>query len=141
MALDAILAAIADDGAARQVARRALEQVAREASESHGEPVTLIEACTDLDYGVGLDSAWAYAEALVQEALERLMRGRTTFVIAHRLSTIRHADRILVFKDGELVEQGTHDDLLSREDGAYHSLHQLQFAGANDGIHGKDEAV
>lgn len=68
------------------------------------------------------------SEQLVQEALERLMHGRTTFVIAHRLSTITNADWIVVLARGELVEQGTHADLLARPDGLYARLHHLQFA-------------
>jgi subfamily B ATP-binding cassette protein MsbA len=63
---------------------------------------------------------------LVQEAIDRLLEGRTVFVIAHRLATIQHADRILVLERGQLVEQGTHTDLLARN-GAYARLHALQF--------------
>ncbi len=66
------------------------------------------------------------AEREVQEALERLMKGRTTFVIAHRLSTIRNADRIVVLVKGEVVEEGSHETLLARK-GEYYKLHQLQF--------------
>jgi ATP-binding cassette subfamily B protein len=66
-------------------------------------------------------------EHLIQQALERLFRGRTTLVIAHRLSTIRQADRILVLSNGRIVEHGTQEDLLSRRD-FYYRLHQLQFA-------------
>jgi subfamily B ATP-binding cassette protein MsbA len=66
------------------------------------------------------------SERLVQEAIDRLLEGRTVFVIAHRLATIQHADRILVLERGQLVEQGTHTDLLVR-DGAYARLHALQF--------------
>ena len=68
----------------------------------------------------------AESERLVQEAIDRLLKGRTVFVIAHRLSTIQHADRILVFDQGQLVEEGTHVALLGAG-GAYARLHALQF--------------
>jgi subfamily B ATP-binding cassette protein MsbA len=67
----------------------------------------------------------AESEALVQDALERLMEGRTTIVIAHRLSTVRAADRLVVVVDGQLVEEGTHDELISRG-GVYASLSERQ---------------
>lgn len=66
------------------------------------------------------------AEAVVQKALENLMRGRTAFVIAHRLSTIRNADRVVVLVKGRMVESGNHEDLLSLK-GEYYKLHQMQF--------------
>jgi subfamily B ATP-binding cassette protein MsbA len=66
------------------------------------------------------------AERLVQEAVDRLLAGRTVFVIAHRLSTVVHADLILVLDRGRIVERGTHAELLA-ERGAYHRLHSLQF--------------
>jgi subfamily B ATP-binding cassette protein MsbA len=66
------------------------------------------------------------SEALVQEALDRLMRGRTTFVIAHRLPTVRNADRILVLSGGQIIEQGSHDELLARG-GLYRRLYEMQF--------------
>ncbi|MBI5303362.1 MAG: ABC transporter ATP-binding protein [Chloroflexi bacterium] len=65
-------------------------------------------------------------ERLIQHALEQLLEGRTSFVIAHRLSTIRHADQVLVIQDGEIVERGTHDELLARG-GVYHGLYMSQF--------------
>jgi subfamily B ATP-binding cassette protein MsbA len=68
----------------------------------------------------------AESERLVQEAIDRLLAGRTVFVIAHRLATIQHADRILVLERGVLVEQGAHAELLARG-GAYARLHTLQF--------------
>ena len=70
-----------------------------------------------------LDSA---SESLVQEALENLMKNRTSFVIAHRLSTIRNADKIIVLDKGHVVESGTHQELIALEDGLYKSLNKLQ---------------
>jgi len=66
------------------------------------------------------------SEIEVQEALENLMKGRTTLVIAHRLSTIRNADRIVVIVSGEIVEEGTHEELLLKK-GEYHKLYNMQF--------------
>ena len=66
------------------------------------------------------------SEQLVQEALDTLMKDRTSLVIAHRLSTIKNADQILVLKDGTLAESGTHDELISKEDGLYKDLKSLQ---------------
>lgn len=71
-----------------------------------------------------LDNA---SEKLVQDALDELMKGRTSLVIAHRLSTVRNADRILVLDHGTVVQSGAHDDLIADADGLYHSLSRLQF--------------
>ena len=68
-------------------------------------------------------------EARIQKAMNNLMKGRTSFVIAHRLSTIKDADRILVMKDGDIVEQGTHEELLEKN-GFYASLYNSQFEEA-----------
>jgi ATP-binding cassette subfamily B protein len=65
-------------------------------------------------------------EILIQEAMDELMKGRTSFIIAHRLSTIRNADLILVMEHGDIVEQGTHEELLARS-GAYASMYNSQF--------------
>ena len=69
------------------------------------------------------------SERQVQEAVDRLLQGRTVFVIAHRLSTIAHADQIIVLDRGEIVERGSHAELLAKR-GAYHRLHALQFGDA-----------
>ena len=68
-------------------------------------------------------------EILVQDAFEELMKGRTSFIVAHRLSTIKNADQILVMKDGNIIERGTHDELLDRG-GFYAKLYESQFAKA-----------
>ena len=65
-------------------------------------------------------------EMLIQEAFDRLMQGRTSFIVAHRLSTIRNADEILVMKDGNIIEQGTHHELMEKG-GFYHTLYNSQF--------------
>lgn len=67
------------------------------------------------------------AEAVVQKAIDNLMQDKTVFVIAHRLSTIQNADKIVVINQGEIVETGTHEQLLSIENGAYKALYEMQF--------------
>ncbi|PIP22803.1 MAG: hypothetical protein COX37_01955 [Candidatus Nealsonbacteria bacterium CG23_combo_of_CG06-09_8_20_14_all_39_17] len=85
------------------------------------EPKILIldEATSSLD---------VRTEKLVQEALDVLVKGRTTFIIAHRLSTIRNADKILVLKNGRIAEQGNHQELMEKQ-GEYYKLYSLQFSG------------
>lgn len=68
------------------------------------------------------------SEAIVQKALENLIKGRTVFVIAHRLSTIKNADKIAVINEGHLVEMGSHDELIKIENGQYKFLYEMQFA-------------
>ncbi|MBT3385898.1 MAG: ATP-binding cassette domain-containing protein [Prolixibacteraceae bacterium] len=68
------------------------------------------------------------SEQLVQNALEKLMKNRTSIVIAHRLSTIRNADKIVVLENGEIVETGTHEELMKISSGAYRSLNEMQFS-------------
>ena len=81
------------------------------------EILILDEATSSLD---------SESERLVQDALDRLMENRTSIIIAHRLSTIRNADKILVLSEGEIKEEGTHEELLAMEDGIYHHLTELQ---------------
>ncbi len=69
------------------------------------------------------------SEAIVQKALDNLMKNKTVFVIAHRLSTIHNANRIAVLNEGELVELGTHEELIQKQDGRYRYLYEMQFAG------------
>ena len=85
-------------------------------------PILILDEATS-----SLDSQ---SEALIQEAMERLMSGRTSLVIAHRLSTVRSMDRILVFEHGRIVEEGTHEALLRRPHGHYRRLFERQSDGA-----------
>jgi ATP-binding cassette subfamily B protein len=64
-------------------------------------------------------------ERFITESLEDLMEGRTTFIVAHRLSTVRKADRILVFKDGGIVEEGSHDELMKIQRGVYKQMYEM----------------
>ncbi|WP_191058523.1 ABC transporter ATP-binding protein [Geminicoccus harenae] len=84
-------------------------------------PILILDEATS-----SLDSE---SEALVQDAMERLMEGRTAIIIAHRLSTVRAVDRILVFEGGRIVEDGSHDELMQRKDGIYRRLFERQAEG------------
>jgi subfamily B ATP-binding cassette protein MsbA len=86
-------------------------------------PILILDEATS-----SLDSE---AERAVQDALETLMRNRTTLVIAHRLSTVRRADKIIVLVRGRILEEGTHEELLAR-DQEYRKLYDLQFMAASD---------
>ena len=97
--------------------QRQLLTIAR-AMASDPEIMILDEATSNVD---------THTEQLIQNAMNRLMRGRTSFVIAHRLSTIRDADMILYMENGDILEQGTHEELLARS-GKYAALYMSQFA-------------
>ena len=109
---------VSDEGDGLSVGERQLLTIAR-AFIADPEMLILDEATSSVD---------TRTEVLVQNAMEHLRKERTSFVIAHRLSTIHDADRILVMVDGDVVEQGTHDELLAKK-GAYHRLYEAQFAG------------
>ena len=72
-------------------------------------------------------------EERIQKAMDNLMEGRTSFIIAHRLSTIRNADLILVMKDGDIIEQGNHEELLA-QNGFYADLYNSQFEEAEEAV-------
>jgi ATP-binding cassette subfamily B protein len=78
-------------------------------------------------------------ERLIQRAFEKIMEGRTTFVIAHRLSTIRHASIVMMLRDGEVIERGTHTELLAMR-GAYYDLYMSQFRAQEAMVNGDSPA-
>jgi ATP-binding cassette subfamily B protein len=112
-----------------------LEEDAANLSAGERQLITIARAFVSQPSILILDEATSSVdtrtERLVQRAMTTLRSGRTSFVIAHRLSTIRDADLILVMEHGQIVEQGTHDELLAAH-GAYHELYQSQFAGVHD---------
>ena len=110
---------IDDEGSGVSAGQRQLLTIAR-AFLANPAILVLDEATSSVD---------TRTEALVQQAMEQLRSGRTSFVIAHRLSTIRDADHIVVMEHGRIVEQGDHDSLIA-SGGAYERLYAAQFAGA-----------
>jgi len=104
------------DGANLSQGQRQLLAIARAAIAD--PPVLILDEATS--------SVDTRTEIRIQKALDNLMKGRTSFVIAHRLSTIKNADMILVMKDGDIIEQGTHDELLAKN-GFYAELYNSQF--------------
>ena len=107
---------LSDNGGNLSQGQRQLLAIAR-AILSNASILILDEATSSID---------TRTEVLIQNAMLKLMEGKTTFVIAHRLSTIKNADKILALKDGEIIESGTHNELLAK-DGFYANLYNSQF--------------
>ena len=111
--------AVAEDGGNISQGQRQLLCIARVMLRR--PPILILDEATS-----SIDTR---TEVLVQDAFEELMKGRTSFIVAHRLSTIKNADQILVMKDGNIIERGTHETLLARG-GFYKQLYESQFAKA-----------
>jgi len=107
---------IGEDGITLSGGQRQRLSIARAIAKD--SPILILDEATS-----ALDSA---TERLVQSAINKMQQGRTTIIIAHRLSTIQNADRIIVLKDGEIIEQGSHKELINAS-GEYAKLYQQQF--------------
>ena len=107
---------VLDDSVTLSVGQKQLLTIARALFKD--APLLILDEATS--------SVDTRAEELIQKAMDKLMEGRTSFVIAHRLSTIRNADLILVMKDGNIIEQGNHQELMS-QNGFYADLYNSQF--------------
>ena len=110
---------VLSDNTAISAGQKQLMTIARAMIQNH--PMLILDEATS--------SVDTRTELLTQKAMDRLTEERTSFVIAHRLSTIRDADLILVIRDGDIVEQGTHGELL-KKNGFYAELYNSQFEGA-----------
>ncbi|MNP48465.1 putative ABC transporter ATP-binding protein [compost metagenome] len=113
---------VSERGSKLSVGQRQLISFAR-ALLANPRILILDEATSNID---------TYTEKLVQQGIEKLLAGRTSFVIAHRLSTIRDCDKIMVIDDGRIVESGTHDELISLK-GSYYNLYTSQYKLMNEG--------
>ena len=109
---------IGEDGGSLSQGQKQLLSIAR-VMLCHPAMLILDEATSSID---------TRTEIRIQDAFAKLMEGRTSFIVAHRLSTIQNADRILVMRDGKILEQGTHGELLGQK-GFYYELYQSQFEG------------
>ena len=110
-----------DDASNVSAGERQLLTIAR-AFLADPEVLILDEATSSVD---------TRTEVMIQSAMAKLMKGRTSFVIAHRLSTIRHAETIIVMDHGRIIEQGDHNELMARQ-GFYYDLYNSQFVEAYD---------
>ena len=108
---------LSGDGEELSQGQRQLLSIARAAVAN--PPVLILDEATS-----SIDTR---TEIKIQDAFAKLMKGRTSFIVAHRLSTIQNADRILVMKDGSIIEQGNHEELLEQK-GFYYKLYNSQFA-------------
>ena len=108
---------IGEDGITLSGGQRQRLSIARAIAKD--SPILILDEATS-----ALDSA---TEKLVQSAINKMQKDRTTIIIAHRLSTIQHADRIIVLKDGQIIEQGSHNELL-KISGEYAKLNEQQFS-------------
>ena len=115
-----------EDGVDTEIGERGLtlsggqrQRVAIARAMIRNAPIVILDEATS-----ALDNE---SEAIVQKAMDNLMKDRTVFIIAHRLSTIKNADRIAVINEGELVELGTHEELMSIDNGQYKTLYEMQF--------------
>ena len=109
---------ISEDGGSLSQGQKQLLTIAR-AMLADPKILILDEATSSVD---------TRTEIQIQKAMDQLMKGRTSFIVAHRLSTIRNASLILVMKDGKIIEQGNHEELL-KKGGFYHKLYHSQFEG------------
>lgn len=109
-----------NDNANLSAGQRQLVTIARAMIEN--APILILDEATS--------SVDTRTEVLIQNAMDKLMAGRTSFVIAHRLSTIRNADLILVMKDGDIIESGSHEELITKA-GFYAELYNSQFEQAS----------
>ena len=107
---------LTNDGASLSQGQRQLLAIARAAIAN--PPVLILDEATS--------SIDTHTEAIVQEGMDKLMEGRTVFVIAHRLSTVRNSDCIMVLDHGEIIERGSHDDLIAKQ-GRYYQLYTGAF--------------
>jgi subfamily B ATP-binding cassette protein MsbA len=114
---DGINTVVGERGASLSGGQRQRVAIARAIVKN--SPIVILDEATS-----ALDNE---SEAIVQKALDNLMKNRTVFVIAHRLSTIHNANRIAVLNEGELVELGSHDELITKPNGRYRNLYEMQF--------------